>query len=194
MIMKKVNTFILIVLIFTLFSGLTYAQKQVFPSKTKNGQKGSVDTRVDNMGYWKKMADQGLVPVAPVVQIPEAIYTGSEIKAKSVKGGKEDSPDVPVTNATNVTESENSVFVNPADNDFILNSNNSTSWSGGHVGTLYGANGFFSEDAGLTWGGSAQGAGGSNSGDPTTAINIDGSRMYVNYISNSYGMGICIFY
>jgi len=188
--MRKVDTFILIVLIFNLFSGLTYGQKQVFPSKPQNGQKGLVDTRVDNMGYWKKMAAQGLVPVAPVVQIPEAIYTGSEIKAKSVKGGKEDSPDVPVTNATNVTESENSIFVNPADNDFILNSNNSTSWSGGYVGTLYGANGFFSEDAGLTWGGSVQGAGGSNSGDPTTAINIDGSRMYVNYISNSYGMGI----
>jgi len=173
-----------------LLSGLSYGQKQVYPTKVKPGQRSAVDTRVDNMGYWGKMAEQGLVPVAPEVQIPAAVYTGSQITAKSVKGGKEDSPDVPVTNATNVTESENSVFVNPADNDFLLNSNNSTSWSGGYVGTLYGANGFLSEDAGLTWGGSAQGAGGSNSGDPTTAINIDGSRMYVNYISNSYGMGI----
>jgi hypothetical protein len=186
--MRKVNTFILIVLIFSLYSGLSYSQKQVFPSKPQNGQKGLIDTRVDNMGYWKKMAAQGLVPVAPVVQIPEATYTGSEIKAKSIEGGKEDSPDVPVTDATNVTESENSVFVNPADNDFLLNSNNSTAWP--NASNLYGANAFMSEDAGLTWGGSAQGAGAPNSGDPTTAINIDGSRMYVNYISNSYGMGI----
>jgi len=118
--MKKANALILIVLIFTLFSGLSYAQKQVYPSKPQTGHKEVVDTRVDNMGYWKKMAAQGLVPVAPVVQIPEAIFTGSEIKAKSVKGGKEDSPDVPVTNVANVTESENSVFVNPADNDFSL--------------------------------------------------------------------------
>ena len=184
--MKKANTIILFVLIFTLLSGLSYGQKQVYPSKVKPGQKAAVDTRVDNMGYWRKMAEQGLVPIAPVVQIPEAVYTGSEIKAQSVKGGKEDSPDVAVTNVTNVTESENSVFVNPADNDFLLNSNNSFTTSG----TLYGANYFLSEDAGLTWGGSVQGAGGSNSGDPTTAINIDGSRMYVNYISNSYGMGI----
>ena len=26
-----------------------------------------VDTRIDNMGYWKKMAEAGLVPVAPLV-------------------------------------------------------------------------------------------------------------------------------
>ncbi len=169
---------------------LGFAQKQNGPTKQQSGQKEKIDTRVDNMGYWRQMAEKGLVPVAPEVQIPEAVYTGSMINAKSVKSGKEDSPDVPVTNATNVTESENSIFVNPADNDFILNSNNSTSWSGGSVGTLYGANYFLSEDAGITWGGSAQGAGGNNSGDPTTAINIDGSRMYVNYISNPGGMGL----
>jgi PKD repeat protein len=187
--MKNANTLILIILVFTLFSGQINAQKQVYPSKPQNGQKGMIDTRVDNMGYWKKMAAQGLVPVAPVVQIPEAIYTGSEIKAKSVKGGKEDSPDVPVTNATNVSESENSVFVNPADNDFILNSNNSTAWP--NASNLYGANAFMSEDAGLTWGGSEQGAGGTNWGDPTTAINLDGTRMYVGFITNNgNGQGV----
>lgn len=188
--MKKVNFLIVLILFFSLVSGSTFAQKQIYPSKSKDGKTVLVDDRIDNMGYWKKMAEKGLVPVAPVVTIPEAVFTGSEINAKSVKNGKEDSPDVPVSNATNVTESENSSFVDPTDNNFILNSNNSTSWSGGFVGTLYGANHFESEDAGLTWGGSAQGAGGSNSGDPTTAINFDGSRMYINYISNSGGMGI----
>jgi hypothetical protein len=188
--MKTFNKTILLVLIFTMFSGLTFAQKQVYPSKPQEGQKEMIDTRVDNMGYWKKMAAQGLVPVAPEVTIPEAIYTGSMINAKSVKGGKDDSPDVPVTSATNVTESENSVFVNPNDNDFLLNSNNSTAWP--NAGNLYGANAFLSADGGNTWGGTAQGAGGGNSGDPTTAINLDGSRMYVNYITNPGGMGIAI--
>lgn len=188
--MRKFNRFILFTLIFTLMAGVSFAQKQVYPSKPKDGQKEAVDTRVDNMRYWNKMAEKGLVPYAPAVDIPAAVNNGSMITAKSVKGGKEDSPDVPVTSATNVTESENSVFIDPTDNDFILNSNNSTSYSGGGAGTLYGANYFLSEDAGITWGGSAQGAGGSNSGDPTTAINLDGSRMYVNYISNPGGMGI----
>jgi len=189
MIMKKVNFLIVLVLFFSLFSELVNAQKQIFPSKPLDNQNDLVDTRIDNMGYWKKMAEQGLVPVSPTIPIPEAIFTGSTIIAKSVNGGKEDSPDVPLTSATNVTESENSSFINPNNNEYILNSNNSTSWNGGSIGTLYGANYFQSDDAGLTWGGSAQGAGGTNSGDPTTAISLTG-RQYVGYISNSYGQGV----
>ena len=65
---------------------------------------------------------------------------GSLIEAKGITIA--DSPDVPVTNLTNVTESENSVFIDPNNNQYILNSNNSTSWSGGSVGSLYGANYF----------------------------------------------------
>ncbi len=173
-----------------LITGLAVGQKQNYPSKLKEGQSKLIDKRIDNMRYWKQLAEEGLVPVAQPIPLLPAKYTGSEIIAKSVKGAKDDSPDVPVTNLTNVSESENSVFVNPTDNEHIINSNNSTSWSGGSVGTLYGANYFLSEDGGLNWGGSHQGAGGGNSGDPTTAINLDGSRMYVNYISNSYGQGI----
>jgi len=71
----------------------------------------------------RNLAEKGLVPVNPVVSIPAAEYTGSQIIAKSVMGGKDDSPDVPVTDATNVTESENSIFVDPSDNEFLLNSN-----------------------------------------------------------------------
>jgi len=188
--MRKVDFILVLVLILSITSGIVQAQKQNFPSKAKDNQTEQVDTRVDNMKYWNKLAEQGLVPTNPVVDIPPAEYTGSQITAKSVMGGKDDSPDVPVTDATNVSESENSIFVDPSDSDHLLNSNNSTSWNGGSVGTLYGANSFLSEDAGLTWGGSAQGAGGGNSGDPTTAINLEGSRMYVNFISGSGGMGI----
>ena len=118
----------------------------------------AIDTRIDNMGYWKKMAAKGLVPVAQPIPVKPAEYKGSEINAKSVL--TENSTDVPVTNLTNVTESENSIFVDPNNADYILNSNNSTSWSGGTVGSLYGANYFQSANAGITWGGSYQGAGG----------------------------------
>ncbi|MCB2221352.1 MAG: T9SS type A sorting domain-containing protein [Bacteroidetes bacterium] len=188
--MKHIQRVAVMILIAAFFSGIGFAQKQNFPSKLKDGQNEMIDTRIDNMGYWTKLAEKGLVPVNPSIPIAPAEYTGSQINAKSVKGVMEDSPDVPVTDATNVTESENSVFIDPTDSEFILNSNNSTSWSGSTVGTLYGANYFMSEDAGLTWGGSPQGAGGGNSGDPTTAISLDGTRMYINFISSNGGQGV----
>ncbi|MCD4695291.1 MAG: glycoside hydrolase, partial [Bacteroidales bacterium] len=188
--MKKTNLLLIFAVAFSLLTEFSFAQKQNYPSKPKDNQTEMIDTRIDNMGYWRKMAEKGLVPVAPVVPIEPAKYTGSLIVAKSVVSGKDDSPDVPVTDLTNVTESENSIFVDPTDPQNILNSNNSTSWSGGNVGTLYGANYFLSDDGGLNWGGSEQGAGGGNSGDPATAINLDGTRMYVGFIHDNYGQGV----
>jgi len=61
-----------ILISFSFLSSNTFAQKQNFPSKPKDNQTELVDTRVDNMRYWKKMADKGLVPVAPEVPIPPA--------------------------------------------------------------------------------------------------------------------------
>jgi len=188
--MKQTYLMFVAVLMAAFFTGTVFAQKQNFPSKPKDGKTEMVDTRIDNMGYWQKMAEKGLVPVAQPIPVAPAVYTGSLIESPSIKGMKEDSPDVPVTYATNVTESENSIFIDPTDNEFVLNSNNSTQWSGGSVGSLYGANYFLSDDAGLTWGGSVQGAGGGNSGDPATAISLDGTRMYVNFINSPGGQGV----
>lgn len=188
--MKQIKLLSAVVLMTALMVGNVCAQKQNFPSKKKAGQSEMVDTRIDAMRYWQQLAEDGIIPVQQKVPIAPAEFTGSVITAKSIKGTMEDSPDVALTDATNVSESENSVFVDPSNIDNILNSNNSTSWNGGSVGTLYGANYFISNDGGLSWGGSAQGAGGGNSGDPTTSINLDGSRWYVNYISNPGGMGI----
>lgn len=142
-----------------------------------------VDTRIDNMKYWRWAASVGLIPVEPYRDVPPGVYKGSKIKAHAVS--REDSPDIPVTN-TNTTQSENSIFVNPNNTDHILQSNNSTQ---NPPGTLYGANYFLSYNSGQTWGGSIYGAGGSNSGDPTTAINLNG-RMFVGYISSNYGQGV----
>ncbi|MCB0805357.1 MAG: PKD domain-containing protein [Bacteroidales bacterium] len=153
----------------------------------KKGYINGVDTRVDNMSYWMDKAERGLVPFNPKIPVRQAIFKTSAISAPGVK--TTNSPDIPTTSQTNVTESENSIFVDPNDFNYVLNSNNSTSWSGGSVGSLYGANYFQSADGGLNWGGSEQGAGGANSGDPTTAISHSG-RQYVNFISDPGGQGI----
>ena len=145
--------------------------------------RNKIDTRIDNLKYWVKMAEEGIIEFNPEVKTETATYTGSKIKGFTVI--TEDSPDVPVTEV-NSTQSENSVFVDPNDNSIVLNSNNSTQ---NPVGSLYGANDLYSFNSGETWQGEVQGAGGGNSGDPTTSIGLNG-MWYVNYIANSYGMGI----
>jgi PKD repeat protein len=183
------QTYFLVTILIFVFSFTLIAQEDIdIPgSQKQKDAQTKVDTRIDNMGYWKKMAAQGKVPYSPVIPFKPAEIKGSDITINGVKVA--DSPDVPVTSATNVTESENSVFVDPNDNQYVLNSNNSTSWTGSSVGSLYGANYFQTNNGGSSWFGSASGAGGANSGDPTTAINLSG-RQFVNYISSSSGQGI----
>jgi PKD repeat protein len=179
---------IILTLCLLFFSGIAlpaFSQKE--PEKKVSNPLNTVDYRIDNIMYWKKMAEKGLVPFSPVVPMKPAEYKGTKIEAKGLNIS--DSPDVPVTSLTSVTESENSVFVDPDNNQYMLNSNNSTNWSGGTVGTLYGADYLQTSDGGATYGGSTSGAGGSNSGDPTTAINHAG-RQFVNYIDDPGGQGI----
>ncbi len=146
-----------------------------------------IDTRIWSQSYWLSMAKLGLVEVATAVPCREAVYTSSRIDAPGVI--TEDSPDVPVTDDPNTTQSENSVFVHPLDINILLNSNNSTDWDGSSVNTLYGANAFFTTDGGMTWGGQIAGAGGYNSGDPATAIGRNG-WYYVGYVADNYGQGV----
>ncbi|NOU47968.1 MAG: T9SS type A sorting domain-containing protein [Bacteroidales bacterium] len=178
--MKKSITLLLLVILITV-AGLQWVISS--SEKSERERRNMVDTRIDNNGYYKRLAAQGLYVLNPEVRVAPAVFTGSRIKAFSVV--TEDSPDVPVT-TQNSTQSENSIFVSPLDNLVVLNSNNSTQ---NPVGSLYGANDFFSFDGTETWGGEIQGAGGSNSGDPTTAIGLNG-RWYVNYITNPGGQGI----
>ena len=121
-----------------LASTIVVAQQQTVKGNKKAATKKTttVDTRIDNMGYWNEMASQGLVPVAPNVPVEPATFTGSKIKSPSVL--RDDSPDVPLT-TVNSTQSECSVFADPNDKDHALNSNNSTQ---NPVGQLYGANDF----------------------------------------------------
>ena len=125
------------------------------PKPTAKGI-GKIDTRIDNMRYWRRMADSGFVYLAPFESVPPAEFTGSKIENPMVM--VTDSPDVPTT-TVNSTQSENSIFVNPLNNLTLLNSNNSTE---NPVGSLYGADYLLSIDGGETWGGSIEGAGGYN--------------------------------
>jgi hypothetical protein len=142
------------------------------------------DTRIDNMGYWRRMAELGLVPVEPVKPAPASIQRSSKLSAPGI--ATYDSPDVRVTE-TNSLQSENSVFIDPENGLRLLNSNNSH--PAPYIGTQFGADALQSEDGGSTWGGTIQGAGGYNFGDPTTAISRTG-RMYVGYIYSGGGQGI----
>lgn len=153
------------------------------PKITEKGQ-GIVDTRIDHMGYWRRMVKEGMVEADPFIRIPAAIYTGSGIEGSRTVTTT-DSPDVPVTSSES-TQSENSVFVDPTDEFIVLNSNNSTD---NPVTGVYGANYFLSDDGTDTWDGSIYGAGGGNSGDPTTAISLSG-RMYVGFINSASGQSV----
>lgn len=97
----------------------------------------------------------------------------------------QDSPDIEITPLTNTTQSENSVFVSPLNENVVLNSNNSSNYP---VSSIYGADYFVSTDGGLTWTGSVQGAGGTNRGDPAAVIGLNGN-MYINYIAANSGNG-----
>jgi PKD repeat protein len=165
-----------------LFSQVTRQAGAHLPKPTIKGI-GKIDTRIDNMRYWHRMADSGFVFITQVQTVPPAKYTGSNIESPMVMN--DNSPDVPTT-TVNSTQSENSVFVHPTNNQVLLNSNNSTQ---NPVGSLYGADYLISSDGGATWGGSVNGAGGSNSGDPAAAIGLTG-RQYVGFIDDNSGQSV----
>jgi len=168
----------LYILIISLLLGTSMLAQQ-------NGQPNRLNNAIDNQAYWKAAAELGLTMPNPQRSVPPAVFTGSGIRAISVL--TEDSPDVVIITGS-TSQSENSVFVNPNDADNPLNSNNSTNQPSGGI-TLYGADYLYSFDAGETWGGSISGAGGNNSGDPTTAIGLNG-RYYIGFINNSNGQSI----
>ncbi|HEY3215211.1 MAG TPA: PKD domain-containing protein [Candidatus Eisenbacteria bacterium] len=123
-------------------------------------------------------------PNAPPPGPQPVLYRSSRIETGPA--AFTDSPDVPTTTASNTTQSENSVFVSPLNPAVLLNSNNSSDWP---VTQIFGSSYWISTNGGLTWTGSIAGAGGTNRGDPTTAINRNG-RMFVGYIALDYGQGV----
>ena len=174
--MKKLIFF---TLIFIASIPISYGQKLNDLYTKENLPKNfKPDTRIDNMAYWRKMADLDLVPRQARIFVEAATYRGSKISSKGVK--TTNSPDVSVTTETS-TQSENSIFAHPSQPEKVFNSNNSTTYP---VSGVLGANGFYSFDNALTWGGSIQGAGGTNQGDPAAVIGMNG-MYYAGQIKNS---------
>ncbi|MCX6252837.1 MAG: T9SS type A sorting domain-containing protein [Bacteroidetes bacterium] len=181
--MKKTTFTIGFWVLFFFLGFMTFAQTT---KKIELPLNYKVDTRIDNMGYWQRMAAAGLVPVQPYTKIPAAKFTGTKVyNSRGVL--IDDSPDVRVNGADTTTESENSIFVDPNNKMHIINSNNSTPQPSN--GSVYGADWYSSSDGGGTFGGSGRGAGGSNSGDPAACINMTG-RYFVGAISNSNGQEV----
>lgn len=176
--MRKFRLFLLVITAVLLVFTVNWVISDSSP--TERERRAEVKTWVDNNGYWLKMASKGLATLNPDVRVEEAIYTGTKIKAASVLS--DDSPDVPVTTES-AQQSENSIVVDPLNEETALNSNNS-----GPPG-FYGADHLHTFDIGETWGGAISGPSGGNSGDPTTAIGTDG-RWYVGYITNASGQGV----
>lgn len=162
----------------------SFAKSQQFLHADSLPPKYVPDSRIDNMGYWRRMADFKLVTVQPPAPLPPAQFKGTKLAAPGI--ATYDSPDIAVTESKTL-QSENSVFVNPSNNQHILNSNNSH--PAPYVGSFYGADAFSTSDGGQNWEGTFKGPNGFNMGDPTTAISLSG-RMYVGYIYSNGGQGI----
>lgn len=141
------------------------------------------DNRVDNMFYWRQQAKNGLIKVADDKGYKSPIFKGTQVVM--LQGSIQDSPDVLIEEGL-TTQSENSVFVNPNDNDSILNSNNSSDYP---AQMMFGANYQLSEDAGQSWEGQLYGAGEDNAGDPAAAISLNGT-MYIGKINAFYGQSV----
>ena len=191
--MKKTALFITLLIL--LYSIPLFSQPaRMLPEVTPAG-KGKVNTMVDNIGYWSHMVQLGYVKANPKVAVPEGLYTGTGILEynPSIVNRKSsiilNSPDVPVTGETNVTQSENSIFIDPEDENVVLNSNNSSNWVSGYADTPYGADALYSFDNGQDWGGSTRGVNGNNAGDPSTAIGLNG-WWYVGRITGDYGQAV----
>ena len=183
--MKKIYPFLPVIFFF--FYTVAFGQTPLwYPQVTSEGKK-FVDTRIDNLRYWQKMISLGYVEANPYIITEDAVPTGSEVQADGIF--VQDSPDVPTTSEENTTQSENSVFIDQFNGDYILNSNNSAYWSGATAGQLFGADYLYSSDAAATWGGSVNGAGQTNAGDPTTAIGSNG-WWYIGKIASSWGQNV----
>ncbi len=174
------NSFIPAVILFALFVSGAYSQPIHTMYRITPSGKGKINLMVDNIGYWNRMVKLGYI-------LPDTQFAFTPSRFSAIM--PQNSPDIPVTGETDVTQSENSVFIDPEDENFILNSNNSSSWILGYAETPYGADALFSLDSGLDWQGSTDGVNGTNSGDPSTAIGLNG-WWYVGRITADYGQAV----
>lgn len=142
-------------------------------------QEREIDPRIDNWRYWQEKAELGIIPLNPDEPAAPAVYVGDQNRMM-------DGPDVLLISGGSTTQSENSVFIDPNNNQNSLVSNNSTIGA-----SVQGTNALFSFDGGGTWTGGTGGAGGNNSGDPAAAISLGGTS-YIGHIAPGFKQGVSV--
>ena len=80
--MRKTFTIVLTVSLILLAASLQWVISD--DSKSERERRNMVDTRVDNNGYYKRLAEQGLYTLNPDIRTAQVVYTGSKINAYSV--------------------------------------------------------------------------------------------------------------
>jgi hypothetical protein len=128
------------------------------------------------------MARRGFVKLKPSTPAPKAKNTGNEIFSPIIT--LPNSLDILIDNTPDVTQSENSVSVDPNQTPEALNSNISI----GGV-TVLGVSGFETTNQGLNWTGDIAPVGGK--GDPAAAISNDG-RYYIGFVNDNWGQSVAV--
>ncbi len=135
----------------------------------------SIDTRIDNMGYWKQLAREGKIPFNKVFPVKKHVKIKGQHRGLPEPFGQP-SPDRRIGDKEMML-SENSVGIT-ADGESILVSSNSNP---NPAKEIYGANRYETINAGEEWEGEAEGAGGENYGDPAIGLALDGT-VYIGRI------------
>jgi Secretion system C-terminal sorting domain len=142
-----------------------------------------INPAIDNQAYWKKMAEAGLVKLNPVVPVEKAVFKGSAINSPLI--AITNSPDITIVAGAGITQSENSIAINPINRLRALNSNNSV------TANAFGTSSFVTINQGATWPGTVNSTAGNNNGDPAAAIS-NNNRYYVGYINAGCGQGVAV--
>ncbi len=175
------------ILLLLMLADTGFSQERARLLRVTAAGKGKVNPMVDNIGYWSRMVRQGYVLADTVRPVRPAWYHGDAIRSAGVP--PQNSPDIPVTGEQEVTQTENSLFIDPKNEYYLLNSNNSSSWISGFAQEPWGADALWSLHQGETWQGSVQGVNGTNNGDPSTAIGLNG-WWYVGRIAADNGQAV----
>lgn len=143
-------------------------------------QREAIDTRVDQMRYWMKLAAEGVVPYNQYKPVRRTLPAS----ASATPWGQL-SPDIRMGDKKN-TRSENSVTTIPGQPYTFLSGNN---LSDQPVTWLFGADALVSGDGGTSWTGKEEGAGGDNNGDPAVDCDLAG-RVYSGRIARNRGQAV----
>lgn len=151
-----------------------------FFAVTLAAQDNSVDSRIDQMRYWMKLAQEGKVPYNLLNPVRSAVY-----RSDIATPWGELSPDVRMGDK-GATRSENSITILPGSSDTVHCGNNLSDYP---VTWLFGTDALNSGSGGRFWNGEVEGAGGDNNGDPAVDADLHG-RIFSGRIARNRGQAV----